>query len=92
MVLRQWYELRVAGSAGTSAGITTGAHEGIAVGENGRLCALSSSGARRFESKPQAMEYLGKIKVSGDYQFEAVQCRAEPCVENDHALRAAGPC
>ena len=91
MALSKWYELRVAGSAGTSAGITTGAHEGIAVGENGRLCSLTSSSARRFESKRQALEYLGKIKVSGDYQFEAVQCRAEAHVENDHALRAAGP-
>jgi hypothetical protein len=68
-----WYELRVAGSAGTRAGIASGAHEGIAVAENGRLCALSSGGARRFESKELALEYLGKIKVSGDYQFEAVR-------------------
>jgi hypothetical protein len=69
-----WYELRVVGSAGTRAGIAAGVHEGIAVGENGRLCAVSSSGARRFESTQQALEYLGKIKVSGDYQFEAVRC------------------
>ena len=74
MTLGEWYELRVAGSAGTSAGISAGIHEGIAVGENGRLCALSSGGARRFESKQQALDYLGKIKVSGDYQFEAVLC------------------
>ncbi|MNC86144.1 hypothetical protein D3C83_17820 [compost metagenome] len=69
-----WYELRVTGSAGTSAGISAGVHEGIAVGDNGRLCSLSSGGARRFESRQQAIEYLGKIKVSGDYQFEAVLC------------------
>ena len=74
MTLGGWYELRVTGSAGTSAGIATGTHEGIAVGENGRLCALSSGGARRFDSKQQALDYLGKIKVSGDYQFEAVPC------------------
>jgi len=74
MQSNDWYELRVAGSAGTSAGIAAGVHEGIAVGENGRLCALSSGGARRFESTQQALDYLGKIKVSGDYQFEAVRC------------------
>lgn len=76
MTLDKWYELRVLGSAGTSAGIAAGASEGIAVGENGRLCALSSGGARRFESKQQALDYLRKIKVSGDYQFEAVHCGA----------------
>jgi hypothetical protein len=74
MTLDQWYELRVAGSAGTSAGVAAGALEGIAVGENGRLCSLTSGGARRFKSKQQAIEYLGKIKVSGDYEFEAVRC------------------
>jgi hypothetical protein len=74
VTLGEWYELRVAGSVGTSAGLAAGAHEGIAVGENGRLCSLSSGGARRFESKQQALDYLGKIKVSGDYQFEAVLC------------------
>jgi len=76
MTLDRWYELRVVGSAGTSLGIAAGASEGIVVGENGRLCALSSGGARRFESKQQALDYLGKIKVSGDYQFEAVRSDA----------------
>ncbi len=76
VALGEWYELRVVGSAGTAAGISAGIHEGIAVGENGRLCALSSGSARRFESRQQALEYLGKIKVSGDYQFEAVLCGA----------------
>lgn len=74
MTSGEWYELRVAGSAGTLEGIASGAGEGIAVGENGRLCSLSSGGARRFESRQQAIDYLGKIKVSGDYQFEPVQC------------------
>lgn len=69
-----WYELRVTGSAGTSAGIAAGTDEGIAVGENGRLCSLTSGTMRRFESKQQALDYLDKIKVSGDYQFEAVLC------------------
>lgn len=72
MTLGDWYELRVTGSAGTSAGIAAGTREGIAVGENGRLCSLESGGARRFESPQQATEYLGKIRVSGDYQFEVV--------------------
>jgi len=73
----EWYELRVTGSAGTSAGISTGTGEGIAVGENGRLCSVTSGGARRFESKQQALEYLGKIRVSGQYQFEPVLCGAK---------------
>ena len=69
-----WYELRVTGSAGTAAGIAAGANEGIAVGENGRLCSIASGGSRRFDSAQQALDYLAKIKVSGDYQFEAVAC------------------
>ena len=75
MTSGEWYELRVAGSAGTTAGVAAGAGVGIAVGENGRLCSLSSGCARRFESPEQAYEYLGKIRVSGDYQFEPVLCR-----------------
>ena len=39
-----------------------------------RWCVLC--GARRFDSAQQAVDYLGKIKVSGDYQFEAVLCGA----------------
>jgi len=74
--LGEWYELRVAGSSGTAAGAASGPHEGIAVGENGRLCSLSSGCARRFESKQLAVEYLGRLKVSGDYQFEPVLCGA----------------
>jgi len=70
----EWYELRVAGSAGTRESPPAGAHDGIAVGENGRLCSLSSGRARRFESREQAYDYLGRIKVSGDYHFEAVAC------------------
>ncbi|HXF67857.1 MAG TPA: hypothetical protein VNK67_14320 [Burkholderiales bacterium] len=77
MTRGQWYELRVAGSAGTREGLASGAREGIAAGENGRLCALSSGHARRFESREQALEYLGKIKISGDYRFEVVLCGAE---------------
>jgi hypothetical protein len=72
-----WYELRVAGSAGTSASIARQAQEGIAVGENGRLCSLASGAARRFESKEAALDYLGKLKVTGTYQFEVVVCGAK---------------
>jgi hypothetical protein len=75
--LDRWYELRMAGSAGTDAGAAAGALEGIAVGENGRLCSLASGGARRFDTRQQAVEYLGKVKVSGDYQFEPVLCPAQ---------------
>ena len=74
VTLGGWYELRVIGSAGTRDGIATGTQEGIAVGDNGRLCSLSSGGARHFESLQQALDYLDKIKVSGDYQFEPVLC------------------
>jgi hypothetical protein len=74
MASDNWYELRVAGSAGTVAGLAAGAREGIAVGEGGRLCSLASGGARRFGSEQQALDYLSKIKVSGEYQFEAVRC------------------
>lgn len=73
----EWFELRVAGSAGTAAGVAAGALDGIAVGENGRLCSLTSGGARRFRSRQEALDYLGKIKVSGDYRFEAVVCRVQ---------------
>ena len=72
--MHEWYELRVAGSAGTQEGAESGIKEGIAVGENGRICSLSSGQARKFESRQQALDYLGTIRISGDYQFEAVQC------------------
>ena len=88
MDLTRWYELRVVGSAGTSAGAASGIKEGIAVGENGRLLSLASGRARKFESKQQALDYLGKIRVSGDYRFEAVQCRAAPQAENSGVLRS----
>ena len=74
MALSEWYELRVAGSAGTREGAASGIKEGIAVGEDGRICSLSSGHARKFESKRQALDYLGTIRISGDYQFETVRC------------------
>jgi hypothetical protein len=72
--LGQWYELRVDGSAGTQAGNAKGAIEGIAIGENGRLISIASGHPKMFESKQQAMDYLSKVMLSGDYQFEAVLC------------------
>lgn len=91
MTLGQWYELRVEGSAGTSAGIASGTREGISVGENGRLLSLASGRARKFESRQQALDYLGKLKVSGDYRFEIVLCSAAADAESRSALREGQP-
>ena len=76
MASTQWYELRVSGSTGTRAGAATGIKEGIAVGEEGRLCSVASGKARKFDSTREATDYLAKLKVSGDYQFEVVTCGA----------------
>ena len=72
----QWYELRVVGSAGTSAGSATGVKEGIALSDNGRLCAVSSGHAKKFDSQQEAVEFLGRTTVPGIYAFEAVQCES----------------
>lgn len=77
MVTDQWFELRVTGSVGTSAGISAGTGEGIAVADNGRLCSVASGCARRFDSAQQALDYLGKIRVTGDYQLEVVPIGAK---------------
>ena len=69
----QWYELRVVGSAGTSAG-SAGVKEGIALSGNGRLCAVSSGSAKRFDSAEEALEFLGKTTIPGVYSLEAVLC------------------
>lgn len=74
----QWYELRVAGSAGTRAGIASGSKEGIAIGENGRLCALPQGPAKRFATEEEAMNYLAQTSIPGLYRFEAVLCRYAP--------------
>ncbi|MBI2295192.1 MAG: hypothetical protein HYU76_03930 [Betaproteobacteria bacterium] len=91
MALTQWYELRVEGSAGTGAGVASRAQGGIAVGENGRLCSLTSGWARKFESEQQALDYLGKLKVSGDYRFEPVLCRAAADAKPGSAPREEQP-
>jgi hypothetical protein len=74
MALDQWYELRVAGSAGTSGGAASGYAEGIALAENGRLCALSSGSAKKFSSEQEAIEFLGKTTVPGVFNLEPVRC------------------
>lgn len=70
----QWYELRVEGSAGIQAGNAQALKAGIAIAENGRLCPLASGNAQKFESKQQAMDYLDRISVPGNYHLEIVLC------------------
>jgi len=72
-----WYELRIAGSVGTSAGAASGLKEGIALAENGRLCAVSSGVAKRFGSAKEAVEFLGKTTIPGVFNLEPVRCSAE---------------
>ena len=74
----QWFELRVVGSAGTSGGATTGVTEGIALSDNGRLCAISSGSAKRFDSAQEALEFLGKTSMPGIYNLEPVLCSLKP--------------
>ncbi len=69
-----WYELRVVGSAGTSAGAASGFKEGIALAENGRLCAVSSGVAKKFVSAQEAVEFLGKTTIPGVFNLEPVRC------------------
>lgn len=78
MALAQWYELRLEGSAGTRAGIPKGATEGIAIGDNGRLCSIATGHAMRFESEQHAMDYLGKSTIPGNYRLEIVPCGNSP--------------
>lgn len=74
----QWYELRVAGSAGTSAGAESGINEAIALAENGRLCAVPSGQAKRFASERDAMDFLAQTTIPRIYQIEAVLCHYSP--------------
>lgn len=71
------------------AGAATGIKESIAVGEEGRLCSVTSGKARRFDSTREAIDYLAKLKVSGDYQFEVVACKAAPEAEAGELSRPA---
>lgn len=84
MALTQWYELRVVGSAGTSVGAVTGVKEGIAIGDNGRLCPLASGGAKKFASEQEAVEFLSKTSIPGIYNFEPVLCQDGPGADEAH--------
>jgi hypothetical protein len=77
MALSQWYELRVAGSAGTSSEIARGISEGIAMGNNGRLCAIGSEQTIRFATEQEACDYLSQTTILRFYDFEAVLCRPD---------------
>lgn len=72
MAQAQWYELRVVGSAGTST--ETAGSIGVAIGENGRLCPISSGSAKRFATEQAALDYLLTSTIPGNYRFEAVRC------------------
>ena len=86
----QWYELRVAGSPGTTTG-AAGIKEGIAIGDNGRLCSIASGHAMKFESEQQALDSLGKTTVPGNYRFEAVPCGAPAASQKSATYRPSGP-
>ena len=75
MSLGPWYELRVAGSPGTSTG-SAGMKEGIAIGENGRLCAIQSGKAMKFPTEREAYDYLATVTIPGAFSFETVLCKS----------------
>ena len=75
MALSQWYELRVAGSAGTSTEITRGISVGIAIGKNGRLCAIGSDETMRFSTEQEAYDFVSQTTIPRLYNFEAVLCQ-----------------
>ena len=75
MALSQWYELRVAGSAGTSSEITGGIGVGIAIGKNGRLCAIGSDQTMRFATEHEAYDFVSQTTIPRLYKFEAVLCQ-----------------
>ena len=71
--MTQWYELRIAGSPGTTA-CSAGIKEGIAIGENGRLCPIQSGKAMKFATEQEAFDYLVRQTTPGRYRFEVVHC------------------
>jgi hypothetical protein len=91
MSVFQWYELRVEGSAGTTAGIARGAAEGIAIGKNGRLCSIASGHTKRFSSEREATEYLFQTTIPGNYRFEVVICSRNPAGDSPSIRPAARP-
>lgn len=78
---KEWYEVRVAGSAGTTLGIEAGMSDGKAVGELGRLVSIQSGHARRFATLAEAMDFLLNTSIVQIYSMEIVRCTetsAEP--------------
>lgn len=75
--MKEWYELRVEGSAGTPTGIAKDATEGIAMDDKGRLCPIASGHAKRFKSEREATEFLFQTTVSRRYPFTVVRCTAK---------------
>jgi hypothetical protein len=73
---KEWYELRVAGSAGTALGIEAGMSDGKAVGDLGRLVSVQSGHARRFATLAEAMDFLLNTSIGQIYQMEIVRCTA----------------
>lgn len=69
-----WYELRVAGSAGTRVGIEFDAKDGKAIGEGGRICSILSGQAKRFDTEQEALNYLAHSSVAQIYRIEVVLC------------------
>ena len=70
----EWFELRVAGSAGTTLGLEAEMTDGKAIGDAGRLVILSSAQARRFLSIAEALEFLATSSVGHIYNVEVVRC------------------
>jgi hypothetical protein len=73
MTMEKWYELRVAGSPGTTTCDPT-IREGVAISSTGRLCTLSSGQAMRFETEQLALDYLTTRTTPGRHRFEIVVC------------------
>ncbi|HSD62047.1 MAG TPA: hypothetical protein VLC55_14440 [Burkholderiales bacterium] len=74
MTQQEWYEVRVAGSAGTTLGIEAGMREGKAVGDAGRVVTLASGQARHFATVKEAQDFLLNTSVVQVYQMEVVHC------------------
>jgi hypothetical protein len=77
----EWYELRVAGSAGTTLGIEAGMRDGKVVGDSGHLVGIGSGHVLRFATIKDARNYLLDSSIGYIYQFEVVRCTehtAEP--------------
>ena len=91
VAMAQWYELRVEGSAGTQSGRSRQTREGIAIGDSGRLCSITTGQAMRFASQEQAMDYLGRTTLPGPYRFEAVPCGDTASREHPSAHSSAPP-